>query len=117
MSATTAPEDTAATAHALLTQRNRDPRLPAPPQWNAVLETILSHRSVRGFLPDALPDGTLELLIAAAQSASTSSNLQVWSVVAIQSVEHKARLSVLRATSSSSATRRCCWCGWRTWLG
>jgi nitroreductase len=37
----------------------------------------------------------LETLVAAAQSASTSSNLQVWSVVAIQDPEHKARLSVL----------------------
>jgi nitroreductase len=95
VSATTAPEDAAAAAHALLTQRNRDSSLPAPPQWNQVLETIINHRSVRGFLPDALPAGTLELLIAAAQSASTSSNLQVWSVVAVQEPEHKARLATL----------------------
>ncbi len=95
MSTTTAPEDPAAAAHALLSQRNRDTSLPPPPQWNAVLETILNHRSVRGFLPDALPDGTLELLVAAAQSASTSSNLQVWSVVAVEEPEHKARLATL----------------------
>jgi hypothetical protein len=30
----------------------------APAQWNAVLDTILNHRSVRGFLPQALPEGT-----------------------------------------------------------
>ena len=68
----------------LLSRRNRDGTLNAPAQWNDVLETIVNHRSVRGFLPDALPAGTLELLIAAAQSASTSSNLQLWSVVAIE---------------------------------
>jgi nitroreductase len=95
VSATTSPEDAAAAAHALLTQRNRDGSLPPPPQWNQVLETIINHRSVRGFLPDALPEGTLELLIAAAQSASTSSNLQVWSVVAVQEPEHKGRLATL----------------------
>jgi nitroreductase len=38
---------------------------------------------VRGYKGDPLPDGTLETLIAAAQSAATSSNLQTWSVVSI----------------------------------
>jgi nitroreductase len=87
--------DARSTAHALLSQRNRDDALPPPEQWNEVLATILSHRSVRGFLPDELPDGTLELLIAAAQSASTSSNLQFWSVVAVQEPERKSRLAEL----------------------
>ena len=82
-------------AHALLSRRNRDGALDAPAQWNDVLETIIDHRSVRGFLPDALPGGTLELLVAAAQSASTSSNLQLWSVVAIEEPAHKARLATL----------------------
>ncbi len=85
----------ATSAHALLNQRNRDDALPPPAQWNEVLATILNHRSVRGFRPDVLPDGTLELLIAAAQSASTSSNLQVWSVVAIEDPAHKSRLATL----------------------
>ncbi len=87
--------DRPAAAHALLNQRNRDGTLAAPAHWNEVLETILSHRSVRGFLPRALPDGTLELLVAAAQSASTSSNLQFWSVVAVQEAERKSRLAEL----------------------
>jgi nitroreductase len=80
---------------ALLAQRNRDPSLPAPPAWNAVLETILNHRSVRGFLPKSLEPGTLELLVAAAQSASTSSNLQVWSVIAVEDPERKSRVATL----------------------
>jgi nitroreductase len=88
----TEPQDE---AHALLSRRNRDGALDAPAQWNNVLETIINHRSVRGFLPDALPAGTLELLVAAAQSASTSSNLQLWSVVAIEEPSHKARLATL----------------------
>jgi nitroreductase len=79
----------------LLSRRNRDGALPAPQHWNEVLETILNHRSVRAFLPRPLPEGTLELLIAAAQSASSSSNLQFWSVVAVQEPERKSRLADL----------------------
>ena len=82
-------------AHTLLSRRNRDAALAPPGQWNEVLETILNHRSVRAFLPRALPEGTLELLIAAAQSASTSSNLQFWSVVAVQEPERRSRLAEL----------------------
>ena len=51
--------------------------------WNEVIATMLDHRSVRGYKPDPVPPGTLETLIAAAQSAATSSNMQWTSVVAI----------------------------------
>jgi nitroreductase len=95
VSITSGVAEPSADAHALLALRNRDGALAPPAQWNEVLETILSHRSVRGFLPEALPEGTLELLIAAAQSASTSSNLQFWSVVAVQESERKSRLAEL----------------------
>lgn len=50
---------------------------------NPTLPTLLGHKSVRRFKPDALPAGTLEMLGAAAQSAASSSNLQTWSVVAV----------------------------------
>jgi nitroreductase len=92
-SASTLAESTA--AHTLLSRRNRDAALPEPAQWNEVLETILNHRSVRSFLPRQLPAGTLELLVAAAQSASTSSNLQFWSVIAVQEPERKSRIAEL----------------------
>ena len=55
--------------------------------WDETLATLLSHRSVRAYLPDALPSQTLETLIAAAQAAATSSNLQTWSVVAIRQAD------------------------------
>jgi nitroreductase len=64
-----------------------------PLAWNETMELLLSHRSVRGFLSDPLPDGTLEALIAAAQSASSSSNVQAWSVVAVDNPETKAALA------------------------
>ena len=62
---------------------------------NEVLNGLLSHRSVRAFADKPLADGTLEVLIAAAQSASTSSNLQTWSVIAVEDAQRKQRLSVL----------------------
>ncbi|MFT7773797.1 NADPH-dependent oxidoreductase [Roseateles sp.] len=65
----------------------------APVAGTAVIDQLLAHRSVRAFLPDALPEGTLETLVAAAQSAASSSNLQAWSVVAVQDPARKARLS------------------------
>jgi nitroreductase len=55
-----------------------------------MIDLMLDHRSVRHFRPDSLPVGTLETLVAAAQSAATSSNLQVWSVVAVENQATKA---------------------------
>lgn len=63
--------------------------------WNDTLTTLLSHCSVRAYRTDPLPDQTLELLIAAAQSAASSSNLQTWSVVAVTDPDRKAHLSQL----------------------
>jgi nitroreductase len=79
----------------LFLARYRDPELAAPDDLNPVLESILGHRSVRGFLPDALPDGALEAAVAAASSAPTSSNLQTWSVVAVQDPGRRDRLRQL----------------------
>lgn len=62
---------------------------------NAVVDGLLAHRSVRHYLPDALDPDVVPTLVAAAQSAATSSNLQLWSVVAVTDPERKARLSVL----------------------
>lgn len=70
---------------------------PAPPVWNETLDVLLAHRSVRRFLSDRLAPGTLETLIAAAQSAPSSSNLQAWSVVAVEDPERKSRLAGLAA--------------------
>ncbi|HYP75811.1 MAG TPA: NADPH-dependent oxidoreductase [Polyangiaceae bacterium] len=58
-----------------------------------VVSGLLSHRSVRQYLPKALPAGTLELLVAAAQSAASSSNLQLWSVIAVEDAERRRALA------------------------
>lgn len=66
---------------------------PAP--MSEVIEALLAHRSVRAYTADPLPEGTLAQLVAAAQSAATSSNLQVWSVVAVRDPARKSRLAKL----------------------
>lgn len=60
-----------------------------------VLAVQLAHRSVRRFGPREVGDDELAALVAAAQSAPTSSNLQAWSVVAVRDPERKARLAEL----------------------
>ena len=79
----------------LLWARNRDLAEAEPANWNDVLETLLSHRSVRAFTPGSLPAGSLELALKAAQSAPSSSNLQTWSVVAVEDEGRKDRLATL----------------------
>jgi len=79
----------------LLRQRYGANDRPGKVAWNATLELLLNHRSVRAYSNERLPDGTLTALVAAAQSAATCSNLQTWSVVAVEDAERKARLSLL----------------------
>ena len=68
---------------AALAERYGQDAAPHAGPWNDVIASLLSHRSVRGYKTDPLPAGTLETLIAAAQSAATSSNLQTWSVIEV----------------------------------
>jgi Nitroreductase family len=72
---------------------------PPPPTipWNTALEAIRAHRSVRRYSARPLPDGLIELLVAAAQSAPSTSNLQAFSIVAIQDTLRKTRLAKLAA--------------------
>eukprot|EP01037_Dinobryon_pediforme_P016910 gene16910-17097_t len=69
------------------------PEFPQSGPWNATIAGLLGHRSVRAYRPDPLPPGTVETLVAAAQSAATSSNLQLWSVVAVKDAATRARLA------------------------
>ena len=67
---------------------------PLPPV-PAVLAALLAHRSVRAYTDQPVDDEALELAIAAAQSASSSSNLQPWSVIAVRDPARRARLAEL----------------------
>ena len=69
-----------------------------PPTLNAIhpaIASMLGHRSVRAFTREPLEPDTLEQIVAAAQSASNSSNLQSWSVVAVEDPARKERLADL----------------------
>ncbi|CAI7578499.1 unnamed protein product [Penicillium viridicatum] len=76
----------------LFVSRYRDGQSPASFSSGSVppaIETVLNHKSYRSFLPKPLPDGTLEILLRAAQSGSTSFILQTWDVIVIADPEHK----------------------------
>ncbi|WP_300344420.1 nitroreductase family protein [Nesterenkonia sp.] len=64
-----------------------------PPQWNQTLTTLLQHRSVRRWLDRPVSEDTIRTIVAAAQSASTSSNKQIVSVVAVRDAEQKRALA------------------------
>ena len=83
-----------ANGRALLDARYRE-QTAWPLELNAVLEAQLGHRSVRAYLPTPLPEGALETAVAAAQSAASSSNLQIWSVLAVADPARKSRLAAL----------------------
>lgn len=76
-------------------QRYGFPPESVPESWSSTLDLLAAHRSVRRYLPREVSDDVLRSLVLAAQSASTSSNLQVWSVVVVRDSERKARLAEL----------------------
>jgi len=59
------------------------------------IELIRRHGSVRHYKPDPVPADMIETIVAAAQRSSTSSNLQMWSVVAIADANTRVRLANL----------------------
>ncbi len=93
-SATASAADPASRDAALARRYGADAVPPAGP-WNETIAALLDHRSVRAYRPDVLPAGTLETLVAAAQSAATSSNLQTWSVVVVENRAVRAELAKL----------------------
>jgi len=69
-----------------------DPDLQGRPDALSVVTSLLAHRSVRRFTSEPLPEGAVELLVASAQSASSSSNLQLWSVIDVRDPARRAAL-------------------------
>jgi len=62
---------------------------------NPTIEQIYCHYSVRAYRPDPVPAELVETIVAAGQRASTSSNLQTYSVVAVAAEDKRARLQEL----------------------
>jgi len=73
---------------------------------------MMRHRSIRKYKPDPVPEEALEAILRAAQMASTSSNTQSYSVIAVTDAELKSRLAEI---SDSQAFVAACplylvWC-------
>ena len=81
-----------AAAQALQARYGSD-ALPGP--LNDIAAKLLEHRSVRSYTDKPVSDEILRVAVAAAQSASTSSNLQAWSVVAVRDRATLAKLGQL----------------------
>ena len=64
---------------------------------NPTIQLLLGHRSMRRYQDRPLPEGLLEQLIACGQKASTSSNLQAYSIIRVSKKERKAELAKLCA--------------------
>jgi len=57
------------------------------------IELICRHGSVRQYKPDPIPTHVIETIVATAQCSSTSSNLQMMSVVAVTDPAERKRIS------------------------
>lgn len=90
---------------AALAKRYGAQAIPHAGPWNETLDLLLAHRSIRAYRPDALPHGTLETLAAAAQSAATSSNMQMWSMIAVTDAATKAELA--KASQNQKHIEQC----------
>ncbi len=90
-----------------------------------MLETIFRHRSIRAYKPDDIPGDILEEILRAGTRASTTGNMQVYSIVVTKDAELKKRLweahfkqdMVLQApvvlTFCADFNRFTKWCEWR----
>lgn len=77
----------------LLQARYGHPATWAPEEWNETLDVLHRHRSVRRWLEQPVADETIRSIVSAAQSAPSSSNKQVISVVAVRDPELKQGLA------------------------
>ena len=57
------------------------------------IEQIYHHRSIRAYKSDPIPTSMIEEIVAAGQRASTSSNLQMFSVVVVRDQQKRNQLA------------------------
>jgi len=62
---------------------------------NPVIELLCRHRSIRAFTPQPVPFETIESIITAGRRASTSSNMQCYTVISVLSGPRRERLAEL----------------------
>ena len=68
------------------------------------LGAFLNHRSVRRFTEEDVPLETVQALVGAAQSAATSSNLQLYSLVSVRDPELRAAVNACCRSQTQVAT-------------
>lgn len=56
---------------------------------NEIIELLTRHRSIRRFKSDEVPESMLEAIVRSAQQASSSSNVQAYSVIAVTNPDLK----------------------------
>jgi nitroreductase len=64
---------------------------------NLIDSVFLRHRSVRDYSDREVPEALIRELIGAAQSAATSSNLQLWSAVSVQDKQLREQIAIAAA--------------------
>ncbi|TVY03978.1 nitroreductase family protein [Paenibacillus cremeus] len=64
---------------------------------NSTINQLQQHRSSRKYKPDPLTEEQLQAIIGAAQKATTSSNMQAYSVVAVTDSDVKRQIAHLAA--------------------
>lgn len=74
---------------------------PSPP----AIDTLLAHRSIRKFTDDPVADEHVRLAVAAGQQASTSSNVQAYSILRVR--EAAARDRLVELTGGQAKVARC----------
>ncbi|SEN05201.1 oxygen-insensitive NADPH nitroreductase [Paenibacillus sp. OV219] len=62
---------------------------------NDIIKQLQAHRSIRKFKPDPVTDEQLASILASAQAASTSSNIQAYSVVGVRNKGTKRQFAEL----------------------
>jgi len=62
---------------------------------NPVIAQIHAHRSLRAYKPEPVADTLVETIVAAGQRASTSSNLQLTTVIAVRDAQKRDQLATL----------------------
>lgn len=86
-------DDKEASLSALTQARYRAPYPLPDEQLNETMALMLRHRSIREYTSEPVSDHDLDLIVTAAQSASSSSNTQTWSVIAIRDKARLQRIS------------------------
>ncbi|MEE9555315.1 MAG: NADPH-dependent oxidoreductase [candidate division Zixibacteria bacterium] len=58
-----------------------------------ILALLKSHRSIRKYKPEPIPDDLLENILTSARQAPTSSNIQAYSIIVVKDKEKKSKLA------------------------